>query len=141
MSKQNLGAECKICTRPFTLFRWLPGAGMRYKKTEICQTCAKAKNVCQVRVFPGRTGSLTLLGWRREDTGWKTGRELTRDGGRDADVLVGPPVWPADAGAGHGVGAEECGTDERDQQGVLRSKQCVSLASHTPGATVRPRGN
>lgn len=48
MSKQNFGAECKICTRPFTVFRWLPGAGMRYKKTEICQTCAKSKNVCQV---------------------------------------------------------------------------------------------
>ncbi|SCZ95837.1 BZ3500_MvSof-1268-A1-R1_Chr8-1g09830 [Microbotryum saponariae] len=47
MSKQPLGAECKICTRPFTIFRWLPGVGMRYKKTEICQTCAKAKNVCQ----------------------------------------------------------------------------------------------
>ncbi|KAL8286152.1 hypothetical protein RQP46_004640 [Phenoliferia psychrophenolica] len=47
MSKQDLGSECKICTRPFTLFRWLPGAGMRYKKTEICQTCAKTKNVCQ----------------------------------------------------------------------------------------------
>ncbi|KAI5478979.1 pre-mRNA-splicing factor RBM22/SLT11 [Pseudohyphozyma bogoriensis] len=47
MSKQDLGAECKICTRPFTVFRWLPGAGMRYKKTEICQTCSKTKNVCQ----------------------------------------------------------------------------------------------
>lgn len=29
------------------VFRWLPGQGMRYKKTEICQVCAKAKNVCQ----------------------------------------------------------------------------------------------
>lgn len=66
MSKQPLGAECKVCTRPFTVrpirapvrgaielmtssqvFRWLPGQGMRYKKTEICQVCAKAKNVCQ----------------------------------------------------------------------------------------------
>ncbi|GAA5853411.1 hypothetical protein JCM3766R1_005880, partial [Sporobolomyces carnicolor] len=47
MSKQPLGAECKVCTRPFTVFRWLPGQGMRYKKTEVCQTCAKAKNVCQ----------------------------------------------------------------------------------------------
>ncbi|GAA6012407.1 hypothetical protein JCM11491_004323 [Sporobolomyces phaffii] len=47
MSKQPLGAECKVCTRPFTVFRWLPGQGMRYKKTEVCQTCAKNKNVCQ----------------------------------------------------------------------------------------------
>ncbi|KAL1917158.1 uncharacterized protein VTP21DRAFT_4814 [Calcarisporiella thermophila] len=47
MTKQNYGRECKICNRPFSVFRWLPGAGMRYKKTEICQTCAKLKNVCQ----------------------------------------------------------------------------------------------
>lgn len=33
--------------RPFTVFRWCPGAGMRYKKTEVCQTCSKLKNVCQ----------------------------------------------------------------------------------------------
>lgn len=39
--------ECKICERPFTVFRWCPGAGMRFKKTEVCQTCAKLKNVCQ----------------------------------------------------------------------------------------------
>ncbi|KAK9718173.1 Pre-mRNA-splicing factor slt11 [Basidiobolus ranarum] len=47
MMKQNYAKECKVCSRPFTVFRWCPGAGMRYKKTEICQTCAKIKNVCQ----------------------------------------------------------------------------------------------
>ena len=45
--KEKYGKECKICNRPFTVFRWCPGAGMRYKKTEICQTCSKLKNVCQ----------------------------------------------------------------------------------------------
>ena len=45
--KETYGSECKICARPFTVFRWCPGAGMRYKKTEICQTCSKLKNVCQ----------------------------------------------------------------------------------------------
>lgn len=29
------------------MFRWTPGAGMRQKRTEICTTCAKIKNVCQ----------------------------------------------------------------------------------------------
>jgi len=47
MMKEKFGKECKICARPFTVFRWCPGAGMRYKKTEICQTCCKLKNVCQ----------------------------------------------------------------------------------------------
>jgi pre-mRNA-splicing factor RBM22/SLT11 len=47
MQKEKHGKECKICTRPFTIFRWCPGKGMRYKKTEVCQTCSKLKNVCQ----------------------------------------------------------------------------------------------
>lgn len=47
MMKEKYGKECKICNRPFTVFRWCPGANMRYKKTEICQTCSKLKNVCQ----------------------------------------------------------------------------------------------
>lgn len=47
MTKEKFGKECKICARPFTVFRWCPGARMRYKKTEVCQTCAKLKNVCQ----------------------------------------------------------------------------------------------
>lgn len=48
MTKANYDMECKICTRPFTVFRWRPGRDARYKKTEICQTCTKLKNVCQV---------------------------------------------------------------------------------------------
>lgn len=41
----------QICDRPFTVFRWCPGARMRYKKTEICQTCSRLKNVCQTCLF------------------------------------------------------------------------------------------
>ncbi|KAI8138047.1 hypothetical protein BJV82DRAFT_632404 [Fennellomyces sp. T-0311] len=51
MSKESFGKECKICSRPFTVFRWLPGTNMRYKKTEICQICARLKNVCQTCVL------------------------------------------------------------------------------------------
>lgn len=47
MTRANFDKECKICARPFTVFRWKPGPKARYKKTEICQTCAKLKNVCQ----------------------------------------------------------------------------------------------
>ncbi|KAI0567604.1 RNA-binding protein [Gracilaria domingensis] len=48
MQKQPWGSACKVCERPFTSFRWRPaGQRTRPKKTEICQTCARAKNVCQ----------------------------------------------------------------------------------------------
>ncbi|KAG6832327.1 hypothetical protein H0H87_001968 [Tephrocybe sp. NHM501043] len=47
MSKQEYGRSCGTCARPFTVFRWNPGAGGRFKTTVICQTCAKVKNVCQ----------------------------------------------------------------------------------------------
>eukprot|EP01135_Chromosphaera_perkinsii_P005079 Nk52_evm4s314 gene=Nk52_evmTU4s314 len=51
MTREKFGKECKICSRPFTIFRWCPGAKMRFKKTEICSTCAKLKNVCQTCIL------------------------------------------------------------------------------------------
>ena len=56
--KEKYGKECKICCRPFTVFRWCPGTGMRYKKTEICQTCSKLKNVCQTCLLDLEYGEL-----------------------------------------------------------------------------------
>ncbi|TFL07543.1 hypothetical protein BDV98DRAFT_520513 [Pterulicium gracile] len=47
MSKQEYGRSCGTCARPFTVFRWNPGDGARFKTTVVCQTCAKVKNVCQ----------------------------------------------------------------------------------------------
>jgi hypothetical protein len=46
-SKQEFGRECGTCARPFTVFCWNPGSGMRFKMTVVCQTCAKTRNVCQ----------------------------------------------------------------------------------------------
>lgn len=51
MTKEKYGKACKICERPFTVYRWQPGARARYKKTELCHTCAKLKNVCQTCVL------------------------------------------------------------------------------------------
>ena len=65
--KEKYGKECKICARPFTVFKWCPGARMRFKKTEVCQTCSKMKNVCQTCLLDLEYGeglfliSLTLL--------------------------------------------------------------------------------
>ncbi|KAI3942151.1 hypothetical protein MKW98_003750 [Papaver atlanticum] len=50
MTKADYDKECKICTRPFNVFRWRPGRDARYKKTEICRTCCKIKNVLPVQV-------------------------------------------------------------------------------------------
>ena len=51
MMKAEYEAQCKICKRPFTLFTWKPDQNSRYKRTEICQTCSKLKNVCQTCLF------------------------------------------------------------------------------------------
>jgi pre-mRNA-splicing factor RBM22/SLT11 len=52
MIKDKWGRPCKVCDRPFTVFRWNPaGPGSRYKNTQVCQTCARVKNVCQTCVL------------------------------------------------------------------------------------------
>ncbi|CAF9907474.1 MAG: hypothetical protein GOMPHAMPRED_005116 [Gomphillus americanus] len=48
MIKENYGAECKLCTRPFTFFTWKSDrASKGSKSTNICLTCARLKNCCQ----------------------------------------------------------------------------------------------
>eukprot|EP00922_Rhytidocystis_sp_ex-Travisia-forbesii_P049944 GHVS01074342.1.p1 GENE.GHVS01074342.1~~GHVS01074342.1.p1 ORF type:complete len:401 (-),score=53.95 GHVS01074342.1:131-1333(-) len=51
MTREPSGKECKICNRPYAVFRWKPGPKARFKQTIICQTCAKLKNVCQTCLF------------------------------------------------------------------------------------------
>ena len=64
MMKDKFGKECSICERPFTTFRWCPGRGMRYKKTEICQTCAKVNNLQYIIIYIIHNISKHILRWR-----------------------------------------------------------------------------
>lgn len=56
MTKEAFGQECRVCLKPHTLFRWSPGPGMKFRRTEICQTCARLKNICQSCMFDLRYG-------------------------------------------------------------------------------------
>jgi len=51
MTREPFGGACKTCERPFTVFKWKPGAKARFKKTEVCPVCARLKNVCQTCVL------------------------------------------------------------------------------------------
>jgi pre-mRNA-splicing factor RBM22/SLT11 len=47
MIKEDHGAECKLCSRPFTFFRWKADRTAKLRTTRICLTCARLKNCCQ----------------------------------------------------------------------------------------------
>lgn len=57
MARIDFGSKCKMCERAFTLFKWRPGRGEGYKKTEICSTCSKLKNICQTCILDLQFGS------------------------------------------------------------------------------------
>jgi len=50
MTREMYGKACKICDRPFAIYRWRPGPKARFKKTEVCPTCAKLKK-CMSNVY------------------------------------------------------------------------------------------
>lgn len=56
MSKDDYAGACKMCVRPFTVFKWRPGRGEGYKKTEVCRICAQAKNLCQTCILDMQFG-------------------------------------------------------------------------------------
>lgn len=55
--KTNYDRQCRVCERPFTVFRWRPGTKERFKKTEVCQVCARTKNACQSCLLDLDTGA------------------------------------------------------------------------------------
>lgn len=61
MTKEPYGKACKVCERPMTVFRWKAGTDGRFKKTEICTTCAKMKHVCQTCILDLQYGVPTQV--------------------------------------------------------------------------------
>lgn len=61
MTKESHGSQCKICERPYTVFRWKAGRDGRFKRTVVCQTCCKLKNVCQCCILDLRYGLPTQV--------------------------------------------------------------------------------
>jgi len=51
MQKITFGGTCKMCERPYTMFKWRPGRGEGYNMTEVCQTCSRLKNICQTCIL------------------------------------------------------------------------------------------
>ncbi|CAG9316155.1 unnamed protein product [Blepharisma stoltei] len=56
MMKTHFDRACRVCERPYTVFRWRPTARERFRRTEICQVCARSKHVCQCCVNDIETG-------------------------------------------------------------------------------------
>lgn len=59
MQKLTNAGTCKMCDRPFDMFKWRPGRGVGYKKTEVCQTCSRLKNICQTCILDLQFGKLS----------------------------------------------------------------------------------
>ncbi|KAH3684936.1 hypothetical protein WICPIJ_004091 [Wickerhamomyces pijperi] len=47
MLRDQNSLECKLCTRPFTVYKWKPHPNSPYKQTIICLTCSRQRNCCQ----------------------------------------------------------------------------------------------
>ncbi|AET38367.1 Pre-mRNA-splicing factor ECM2 Ecym_2656 [Eremothecium cymbalariae DBVPG len=47
MTRVPHGAECKVCTQPFTLYHFKVGGQRRPTKTLVCRGCAEQRNMCQ----------------------------------------------------------------------------------------------
>ena len=47
MVRERKGRACKLCDRPYDVYRWRADGGQRIRKTEVCTSCARVKNICQ----------------------------------------------------------------------------------------------
>ena len=78
MTKETHGKKCRVCDIPFTVFAWQAGTRGRLKKVEICRTCARSKNVCQVCIYDLQYGLPVQV----------RDKILAEEGSRDAVLAV-----------------------------------------------------
>ncbi|KAJ7460838.1 hypothetical protein FB451DRAFT_1500022 [Mycena latifolia] len=82
MSKQEYGRSCGTCGRPFTVFRWNPGTGMRYKTTVVCQTCAKLRDTALALQNEAPTSDINREYYAQNMEGKLDGNKSGLDSGR-----------------------------------------------------------
>lgn len=56
MMRDQGGGTCKMCARPHTMYKWRPGRADAWKRTEVCQSCAKSRNLCQACILDMQLG-------------------------------------------------------------------------------------
>jgi hypothetical protein len=91
MLKENYGQECRICFRPFTVFKWKGNKGI-YKRTCVCSSCSKDKNICQVCTLDLEFGLPMDVRDRRCG---KNGAHLINDSFLSSDNQKAKPPPPA----------------------------------------------
>ncbi|EKE40699.1 hypothetical protein ENUP19_0080G0106 [Entamoeba nuttalli] len=47
MTRARMGEACKLCDRPFDVYKWRMEESNSINKTYVCLNCARIKNMCQ----------------------------------------------------------------------------------------------
>lgn len=127
MSRRRKGAACKLCDRPFDVYKWRMEDTDRMKKTEICLNCAKTKNLCQCCMLDL---DYDLPYYVRDAALAQVNSEIATSSTNDANNQ-----WLADVAQRKLALTGTSEYDKIDAANVVRQlQQKYSYDSHVPGA-------